>query len=313
MSKVNFLRIVWVKEVVRKLNIQSLYSLLISTSIFITLYKMRDLFIFSISRRMKKKSKWIQVYSNDDKVPFLEEVLKPFADIINSKVLISKDQREILERNLLRIGEKIKPEQHEAKKIIYPSVMILLGLILSLFSVTIFAVCVIFAVFMYFQPDAELEKKINELNGNILKEFPRFARTLRYSPHENIIHTVEDYLKISKGPLYYDLKILHAKLEAGVTEKEALQDFADKIGINAIQNYIMAVITGLETSKENVDALYAIQEEKIRQMNLNNIKEEMNKRPEILERINAIVLYSIMAMNGLAVILSFFYDFAKQF
>jgi hypothetical protein len=166
---------------------------------------------------------------------------------------------------------------------------------------------------MYFHPDTELEKKIKELNGNILKEFPRFARTLRYSPHKNIIHTIEDYLKISKGPLYYDLKILHAKLEAGVPEKEALQDFADKIGINAIQNYIMAVITGLETSKENVDTLYAIQEEKIRQMNLGNIKEEMNKRPEILERINAVVLYSIMAMNGLAIILSFFFDFTKQF
>jgi hypothetical protein len=269
--------------------------------------------ILRISKKTRKKAKWIQEYSNDDKVPFLEEALKPFSDFVNKKVKISNDDREGLERNLLRVGEKIGPEQHQAKKIIYPSIMILLGLVLSLFSVTIFAICVIFAVFMYFQPDAELEKKIDELNGNILKEFPRFARTLRYSPHKNIIHTIEDYLKISKGPLYYDLKILHAKLEAGVSEKEALQDFADKIGINAIQNYIMAVITGLETSKENVDALYAIQEEKIRQMNLNNIKEEMNKRPEILERINAIVLYSIMAMNGLAIILSFFYDFAKQF
>lgn len=295
------------------MNIQSLYSLIISTSIFIALYKLKDLFILRIGRRTKKKSKWIQQFSNDDKVPFVEEALKPFADFINRKIQIGEDDRERLERNLLRVGEKTKPEQHEAKKVIYPSIMILLGLILSLFSVTIFAVCMIFAVFMYFQPDAELEKKIEELNGNILKEFPRFARTLRYSPHTNIIHTIEDYLKISKGPLYYDLKILHAKLEAGVSEKVALQDFADKIGITAIQNYIMAVITGLETSKENVDTLYAIQEEKIRQMNLNNIKDEMNKRPEILERINAVVLYSMMAMNGLAVILSFFYDFAKQF
>lgn len=296
-----------------KLGIQSFYSLVICISIFIALYKLKDLLVLSISKKTRKRTKWIREYSKDEKSPLLEEALRPFADFINSKMKIKNFDRERLERILLRLGEKVTPEQHEAKKIIYPSIMILLGLILSFFSVTVFAVCIIFAIFMYFQPDTELEKKIKEHNENILKEFPRFARTLRYSPHENIIHTIEDYLKISKGPLYYDLKILHAKMEAGVSEKVALQDFADKIGIHAIQNYIMAVITGLETSKNNVDTLYAIQEEKIRQMNLSNIKDEMNKRPEILERINAVVLYSIMAMNGLAIILSFFYDFTKQF
>ncbi|SKC78758.1 hypothetical protein [Maledivibacter halophilus] len=295
------------------MNIQALYSLIICVSLFIALYGLKDLLILNISRKTRKKTRWIYEYSDEKKVLLMEEFLKPFADFINNKIKITKYDREILERNLLRLGEEITPEQHEAKKIIYPSFMVLLGLGLSFFSVTILAVSTIFAIFMYFQPDSELEKKVKELNGNILKEFPRFARTLRYSPHENIIHTIEDYLKISKGPLYYDLKILHAKIEAGTSEKEALQDFADKIGIHAIQNYIMAVITGLETSKENVDTLYAIQEEKIRQMNLSNIKDEMNKRPEILERINAVVLYSIMAMNGLAIILSFFYDFTKQF
>ncbi|WP_026478381.1 hypothetical protein [Alkaliphilus transvaalensis] len=292
----------------------NLHSLIITLAIFVILLKLKDHFVFTPKNRILNRYKKARDLIDDNKVPLLEELFKPLATFVNRYIKLNSYERRKLERNLLRVGDQNTPEQHQAKKIIYPLLMTLVGFIASIpLGVFIIAVCIMFSVFMYFQPDAELEKKLKELNVNILKEFPRFARTLRYSPHKNIVHTIEDYLKVCKGPLYYDLKILHAKLEAGVSEKVALQEFSDTIGITAIQNYIMAVITGIETSRDNVDTLYAIQEEKVRQINLDNIKEEMMKRPERLERNNAIALYSIMAMNAVAVGLSFLIDFASQF
>ncbi|SCY17957.1 hypothetical protein [Alkaliphilus peptidifermentans] len=289
------------------------YSFVVTLAVFFMLLRAKSLFIFTPNNTFVKRYKKSQELLKTNKVPFIEDVFKPVAEFVNSKIRLDDYSRAKLEKNLLRVGEKITPEQHQAKKIIYPGIMLLIGIVFSFASIVIMAVCAMFSVIMYFQPDAELDKKLKELNGNIIKEFPRFARTLRYSPHKNIIHTIEDYLKVCKGPLYYDLKILHAKLEAGMMEKDALQEFSDTIGIIAIQNYIMAVITGIETSRDNVDTLYAIQEEKVRKMNLANIKEEMMKRPERLERNNAIALYSIFGMNAVAVGLSFIVEFASQF
>ncbi len=296
------------------MTVNKLHSLIVTMAVFIILIKLKGLYLFTpgnkIIQRYRKSMNFIEV----NKMPLMEELFKPLGNFVNSKIRINEYNRKKLERDLLRVGDATTPEQHLAKKVIYPVLMLIVGVFASIpVGVFIISVCVMFAVFMYFQPDVELEKRLKELNANIIKEFPRFARTLRYSPHKNIIHTIEDYLNVCKGPLYYDLKILHAKLEAGVSEKIALQEFSDTIGIIAIQNYVMAVITGIETSKENVDTLYAIQEEKVRQMNLDIIKEEMMKRPERLERNNAIALYAVFAMNAVAVGLSFLIDFAAQF
>ena len=296
------------------MSISNLYSSIVTIVTFIVLIKLKNYFIFTPQNRIIQRYKKSINYIEINKVPVVEEIFKPIAIFVNTKIILNDFNRKKLERNLLRVGEKTTPEQHQAKKIIYPILMIMIGAIASIpIGVFIIAVCVMFAVFLYFQPDVELEGKLKALNSNIIKEFPRFARTLRYSPHKNIIHTIEDYLNVCKGPLYYDLKILHAKLEAGVSEKVALHEFSDTVGITAIQNYIMAVVTGIETSRENVDTLYAIQEEKVRQMNLDIIKEEMMKRPERLERNNAVALYAIFVMNAVAVGLSFIIDFASQF
>lgn len=296
------------------MRISYLHSFIITMSIFLILIKLQGFFLFksrnTILKRYKKSVEYVEV----NKIPLVEEVFKPIARFVNRRVKISEYHRKKLERDLLRVGDTTTPEQYQAKKIIYPVLMLIIGYISSVFlGFYINAICIMFGVFMYFQPEAELDSKVKQLNANIVKEFPRFARTLRYSPHKNLIHTIEDYLKVCKGPLYYDLKILHAKLEAGVSEKLSLQELSDTIGITAIQNYLMAVITGIETSKESVDTLYALQEEKVRQMNLDNIKEEMMKRPERLERNNAVALYTIFAMNAIAVGLSFIVDFASQF
>ena len=296
------------------MTISRLYSLIMTILVFTALIKIKGIYIFTpkntLLQRYKKSMGFIEV----NRLPFMEEIFRPYSSIINSRIKLNDYKRKKLEKDLLRVGDKTTPEQHQAKKIIYPVLMMIVGAVASIpIGVFIIAVCIMFSVFMYFQPDVELERRLKELNSNIIKEFPRFARTLRYSPYKNIIHTIEDYLKICKGPLYYDLKILHAKLEAGVSEKVALQEFSDTIGITAIQNYVMALITGIETTKENVVTLYALQEEKIRQMNLDIIKEEMMKRPERLERNNAIALYAVFAMNAVAVGLSFIIDFAAQF
>ncbi|KAB3534062.1 hypothetical protein F8154_09860 [Alkaliphilus pronyensis] len=295
------------------MDLPKMYSILVALVVFVILVKLKSLLIFTPNNTFIKRYKRSQELLKLNKTPLLEEMFKPVASFINTKIKIDEIQRAKLEKDLLRVGETITPEQHQARKIIYPFVMLMIGVILSFASIVIMAVCIMFALLLFFQPDTELERRLRELNANIIKEFPRFARTLRFSPHKNIIHTIEDYLKVCKGPLYYDLKILHAKLEAGMMEKDALQEFSNTIGIIAIQNYIMAVITGIETSKENVDTLYAIQEERIRRMNLDNVKEEMMLRPEKLERNNAIALYSIFAMNAVAVALSFVVDFASQF
>lgn len=229
-------------------------------------------------------------------------------ELIKSR--IGNESIDKLDKKLLRLGIKHSAEDFLLQKYLYTIILIMLGVLFLRISTTLSSICIMLSVFMFFQPEVDLDKRLKRLNDNILKEFPRFARTLRYSPHENIIDTIGDYLSVSSGPLYFDLKILYAMLESGMGEKRALEEFSKRLNINAITNYVMAIITALEVDKEKVDTLYAIQEEKIRQMNINNTRDEMNKRPEILERINMVVIYSIMALNGLAILLSFYYDFA---
>lgn len=284
----------------------------LTVSIFICLYVCSNLMMNTMnyysSRRAKKLVKLGGFGGINDRASLTKKRLVEYL----IKDMNSSSSLEKLDRTLNRVGYKGGVYDFIVNKYLYTLLMGSIGIVLYSISISISILCMIFSIMIFFHADIWVEDRLKKLNSNIVKEFPRLARTLRYSPHINLIDTIGDYLSISRGPLHYDLKILHAKLESGMGEKEALRDFSSRIGINEITNYIMAVITALDTSKENVDTLYAIQEEKIRTMNINNIKSQMNKRPEILERINATVIYSIMGLNVLAIVLSFYYDFIKQ-
>ena len=258
-------------------------------------------------------------------------------NLVKNHVKISKYDRDELEKKLARVESKETVETFYAKKVVYFIIYPVIGfyIYLGLSNLAHVKAPIILLLFSFvgivsfFIPDSELEKQIKEKNERMLKELSRFVRTIWKSPRNKpMIDIVSDYMKIAKSGLKSDIKVLHAEMYMG-DEKNAFRNFAARINHPVVNEVVQAIVNIYDVSEnktddsgdeesakkknETIDIMFRILDEKIRSIVMNNVKKELDKRPEKLDMINDMVLYLIIGLNAIPVLISIYNDFILKF
>lgn len=203
-----------------------------------------------------------------------------------------------LEYDLKRTNSKLTPEMFATKQYIMLisciSIGLLVGIAVKGTTGYILGVTGIIAGFMmYFESVQELNKKIEEQNKKIILEFPRFIKTIQYSPENKIFTEIlKDYIKNSKSGLKYDLTLLLADIETGIEESQAITRFANRIQIPEVKEFA-SVLQVLNTNKEDSVVSLQFLENKFRKRINDMVEKELKKRPKTLEILNEILLNTL--------------------
>ncbi len=149
---------------------------------------------------------------------------------------------------------------------------------------------------LYFEPKMELRKKLDEKEIKIILEMPRFIRTYRYSPHrKGLYRIIEDYLITAKEGLNFDLTVLKADIDL-IGEERALYNFAQRVNISEMREFVTVLITSLKGSRKEADMNLYFVETKFQERADRIADDEMKKRPEVLDVINELLLQCLGAL-----------------
>ena len=125
---------------------------------------------------------------------------------------------------------------------------------------------------------------------------PRFIRTYRYSPHrKGLYRIIEDYLITAKEGLNFDLTVLKADIDL-IGEERALYNFAQRVNISEMREFVTVLITSLKGSRKEADMNLYFVETKFQERADRIADDEMKKRPEVLDVINELLLQCLGAL-----------------
>jgi hypothetical protein len=121
---------------------------------------------------------------------------------------------------------------------------------------------------------------------------PRFIRTVRYSPdNKALLHIIYDYLKCAKAGLKYDLTQLAADIQI-LGETKALENFMLRVNVGEVREFASVLLLSQDT-REHIKMNLMFIEEKLEEKVERILDKELKKRPEILESINEVLLFSL--------------------
>lgn len=221
---------------------------------------------------------------------------------------INQERKAQIERDLARTGSKDTYERFLLKSFFLPAVtcagffataIFLEGLNekLALTAYILKGMAVLTALILFYEPRAELKRKLLEKEEKVILEMPRFIRTYRYSPQtKGLYRIVEDYLHTAKSGLAYDLQVLKADIDMAGEDK-ALQNLSNRVNVPEMREFVTVLLTSLKGSRKEADMSLYFVESKFLDKADKLAEIEMKKRPEVLDTINELLL------QGLAVLL----------
>lgn len=227
---------------------------------------------------------------------------------------------ELLKRRLNAAGVNQKAENYLIKKSTRAISALVMGWFLSILTKDVQAVSYFFggcslilALVIYKAPDYELLRLKEKKDERIVLELPRFIRTIRYSPENKpLIAIVRDYLKISKEGLSVGLQRLLGDLELNMPEEKALQRFAEHIESPEVREMVSVLRVTLNASRQESLLSLMFIENKLTEKARRIVQRDLDRRPELLETLNDILLYALglvflvpMAINMFAGLSSF--------
>lgn len=293
-------------------------NLLYGIFFFILLaYGMYKIITGSIRLPSKSAIENLQNFQNDEGgvLDDLKKVfIRPAANVIAPHISIDRYKREKMARNLKRAGYKENPEHFYATGIVRSIYMALAGVFVMIAMTGAFRgigiALIVLAVIMYFAYIDKVNDKLKERNDKILAELPRFIRTYNHSRSQNtpLATIIEKYRMVAGDSFKYDLDMLITDLRT-MNEDEALRSFDTRINIPHLSQFVSAIISTLHGV--NQDMYFSQLEREMNVLARENIKREINKRPDKVKTVTLIsaclffvvILYPLIVtlMESLAV------------
>lgn len=265
-----------------------------------SLYKL--FFTIPTARSMKRVLGITKI--GEQKKDLLEQLIdlgaKTYDSIVTWIGWTSSDKRrEEIENSLRRAGTKDTYQTYMAKKFVFPVISIIIGFLIGLVFKDVPIVSYIFqgtavfvAITLFFYPSRELRRLIQEKNDKLVLEMPRFIRTIRYSSDKKaLVHIVNDYLKCAKSGLKFDLTQLVADMQI-LGETKALENFMMRVNVAEVREFASVLLLTTD-SRENIKMNLRFIEEKLEEKVSTILDKELKKRPEILDSINEVLLFSL--------------------
>ena len=219
-------------------------------------------------------------------------VFYPIVNLVAPHISIDRYKREKLARNLKRADYVVDPEHFYAEALVGSIYIAIFGVFILFSPIekagVIGVIAIILAVAKYFATIDKLNDKLKERNSKILSELPRFIRTYNHSRSQNtpLLVVIEKYRKVAGEAFQYDLDVLIAELKTKNAE-EALRDFDARINIPHLSQFVAAVISTIQGI--NQDVYFAQLEREMNILARENIRIEINARPE---KVKAVTLIS---------------------
>lgn len=294
---------------------------------FLFLRSIYKLLVLLPGRRHKRKIKSITNIGKKKKdlIDYFYEYLMIAWGFVSKQmerfnIAFSKYDQDKLIEDLNKVSPDETPERFRAKQILYPIIYFSGTLILStifrpvpMLSYIVLGTGVILSLLMSFVPQSELNKKVEQHNEQIIREMPRFLITYKYSPENmDVLKVIDDYLSSGESYLDYDFKQIIAQVQSGISIDNAFDNFAKKIGIPVITELTIVLKSSLKNKEKNMTNLELI-ENKIVEINEENIEKEYEKRLPILNTINEVMIYALLLIIVVPMVLKSYQGIAEMF
>lgn len=241
-------------------------------------------------KRKKRSREFLAVAKKQNKT----EKYLYFKDIVlrrlSKKLFVNELKREQLSFILNRLDLKITPEEVRLNQILYSLAALLAAIVMMELMPILGYVCLIFVVLGWLYPIDELEKKVEQKNKNILKDFPAFYSMVYYQYARSIniylADVIKDFLPNANQDMADELGVLLDNIEYG--EEYALKQFKKRVPLR----YIMKFCDIMETRLKGYDntSQMAYLKNELYDLRVVALEEELNHRKASNERTQFVLI-----------------------
>lgn len=222
------------------------------------------------------------------------------------RVKVSVHQQEQLAKMLYRVGWSETPEDIVAQQVMFGGLS-MIGI--SLFAIftgepVFFFVAIVLGVMFYRFPLSRLKKAINEKEELVAYELPDFIDLLilLFSAGLTPYEAIKSAAQQASPALKLDAERLASDIDA-MSDAQALDRFAENLGIRAAERFVFAMKQALEMSKKEAQEIFKSQAELMREMRVQNTRRLIKLRPAKVQMISwgvfAFVMIIPMSIIGL--------------
>lgn len=247
-----------------------------------------------MSGKRKKRSR---EFLNTSKKQAKAEKFLYFKDIVlrkmSNRLLLNETKREQVSFMISRLDLKVTPEEIRLNQILYSLAAFVASLLMMRLMTILGYVCLIFVVLGWIYPIDELEKKIEQKNKNILKDFPAFYSMVYYQYSRSIniylADVIKDFLPNANRDMADELGVLLDNIEYG--EEYALKQLKRRVPLRHIIKFCDIIETRLK-GYDNTSQMAYLKNE-LYDLRVVALEDELNRRRISNER-TQIVLIAVL-------------------
>lgn len=278
-------------------------------SLFAIIY-MVSFFVYPVFKPMSgKRKKRSREFLYATRKKLRTEKYLYFKDIVlrklSNKLLLGEIKREQLNFIISRLDLKITPEEIRLNQMLYSLAAILFSMFMIKLMPLMGYICLIFVVLGWLYPIDELEKKVEQKNKNILKDFPAFYSMVYYQYSRSIniylADVIKDFLPNANSDMADELGVLLDNIEYG--EEYALKQFKKRVPLRHIIKFCDIMETRLK-GYDNISQMAYLKNE-LYDLRVVALEEELNRRKTSNER-TQFVLIIVLAIY---ILVYYYYQF----
>lgn len=241
--------------------------------------------------------KYIMGVSRKEETGF-KRILKPV--LIVAGAFVGESRKQTIKEQLKMADIDSTPEEFLAAQVI-------LGLggaltMLTVYGVTQKSVFLLLApiagVIMFLQPNKAVKNKIIDKKKAIKSELPDFIDTLLllteagYTPYQ----AIKQVTSYTGGVLGREVKEMAVEMEATADEIKAMKNFAERMQIPELSNFVAAMIQASTTDSTKAKEIYAQQSFFMREMRMSNLRRLIKELPARVKGYNFLLFIISIAI-----------------
>lgn len=248
-----------------------------------------------ISRKNKKRSRKYITRLKKEKQNERFIALRKELSIKYVGKIMSDLEKKRLKKMLDRLDMKILPEELRCMQIIYTLSAILISMLMFKVNSIIGYVSSMFIIIGWIYPVDEIEKKIEQKNKNIARDFPSFYSMVYYQYAKSVnlflSDVIKDYLPNAQKDMADELEIMLDNIEYG--ETYALKQLKRRVPIHYIIKFCDIMETRLK-GYDNVSQMLYLKNE-IDEFRIRDLEEELTRREKSNEKLQFVLVVILFA------------------
>lgn len=257
------------------------------------------------SKRKKRSREFLNFSKKQAK---MEKYLY-FKDIIlrkmSSKLFFNEIKREQLTFLINRLDLKITPEEIRLKQILYSLAGLLSSLVMMKIMPMFGYACLIFVVLGWLYPIDELERRVEQKDKNILRDFPAFYSMVYYQYSRSIniylADVIKDFLPNANPDMADELGVLLDNIEYG--EEYALKQLKKRVPLRHIIKFCDIMETRLK-GYDNTSQMAYLKNE-LYDLRVAALEEELNRRKASNERTQFVLIAVLLVY----IVIYYYFEF----